>query len=80
MTKFEAGKFYSTRSVCDHNCIITIKVLSRTAKTIKARSASHGDRTLRISEWQGCEQVKPWGSYSMAPIVGADDRDLRGEG
>lgn len=68
MAKFETGKTYFTRSVCDHDCVIRVTVASRTAKTIKT---SEG-KTLRIAEWQGVEQVKPWGSYSMAPIVSAD--------
>jgi len=68
MNKFEAGKTYSTRSICDHNCIITVEVISRTAKTIKAKT-DDGLKTLRIGEYDGAEFVKPWGSYSMAPIV-----------
>ena len=71
MTKFEAGKTYFTRSVCDHDCIITVEVVSRTAKKIKALTGRE-TKTLRINEWQGVEQVKPWGSYSMCPIVSAD--------
>lgn len=69
MTKtFEAGKTYWTRSVCDSDCIVRVAVKSRTAKTIKTDDG----KVLRIAVWQGVEQVKPWGSYSMAPIVGAD--------
>jgi len=73
--KFQTGKTYSTRSICDHNCIFEIIVLSRTAKTIKIKDLhdSKSIKTLRISEWQGVEQVKPLDSYSMAPIIGADD-------
>lgn len=69
MTTFQAGKSYATRSICDHNCIIRVAVVSRTAKTIKTADG----KTLRVSQYNGIEQVRPWGSYSMAPIVGADD-------
>ena len=69
MTTFETGKTYATRSIGDHDCIIRVVVAKRTAKTI----TTDAGKTLRISEWRGVEQVKPWGSYSMAPIVGADD-------
>jgi len=65
---FEAGKTYWTRSICDHDCIIRVSVVSRTAKTIKTDKG----KVLRIATYNGVEQVKPWGSYSMAPIVGAD--------
>jgi uncharacterized protein with GYD domain len=77
VTKFVVGRTYYTRSVCDHDCIITVKVVSRTAKTVRAQT-SKGAKTLRVSEYRDrsgldvIEQVKPWGSYSMAPIVGAD--------
>jgi hypothetical protein len=74
MPKFQAGKTYATRSVCDHDCIIRVAVVSRTAKTITADCGHRGVKTLRVSEYDGVEQVKPWGSYSMAPIVSADDR------
>lgn len=73
MNKFETGKTYSTRSICDHNCIFTVQVLGRTAKTIKALVDGRNIKTLRVSEYNGNEQVKPHGSYSMAAIVGADD-------
>jgi hypothetical protein len=75
--KFEAGKTYFTRCAVDHTHIVTVKVLARTPKTIKAET-SRGLQTLRVSEYRDrsgldvIEQVKPWGNYSMAPIVGAD--------
>lgn len=73
MIQFEAGKTYFTRSICDSECIVTVAVVSRTAKTIQARTAK-GLKTLRIfmPSWEAVEKVRPWGSYSMAPIVGAD--------
>jgi hypothetical protein len=67
MQSFQIGKTYSTRSACDHNCIISIEVVKRTAKTVTTKSG----KTLRVSEYGGVECVKPWGSYSMAPIVRA---------
>lgn len=65
---FEAGKTYSTRSACDQDCVIRVTVASRTAKTIKTAAG----KTLRVGQYQGVEFVKPWGSYSMAPIVSAE--------
>jgi hypothetical protein len=69
MIKFEEHKTYATRSICDADHIIRITVARRTAKMIVTTEG----QKLRISEYNGVEQVKPWGSYSMAPIVGADD-------
>lgn len=71
MSKFECGKTYTTRSACDHTCIIHLTVVSRTAKTIKADCGRLGIKTLRIAEHGGYETVKPWGSYSMAPQISA---------
>jgi hypothetical protein len=68
MTKFETGKTYYTRSVADYDTIVRVTVAKRTDKTIVTAA---GDR-LRINVWNDVEQVKPWGSFSMAPIVGAD--------
>lgn len=67
MTKFETGRTYSTRSVCDHECIISVTVARRTAKTIVTTDG----KRFRVGEYDGSEYVKPWGSYSMAPIVRA---------
>jgi hypothetical protein len=81
MNKFEAGKSYWTRGICDHDCIYTcahdciytIAVVSRTAKTVKIQD-NRGERTLRVFiDYNGHEAVKPHGSYSMAAIISADD-------
>lgn len=67
MAQFQIGKTYSTRSACDHNCIFSITVAARTAKTIKTTDG----KTVRIGEYEGVETVKPLGSYSMAPTIRA---------
>lgn len=66
--KFEAGKTYQTRSICDADMKITATIARRTAKTVTTTEG----KTFRVSEYQGVEQFKPWGSYSMAPILSAD--------
>lgn len=67
MSKFQVGQTYTTRSACDYNCIFSITVAARTAKTIKTADG----KTLRIAEYEGRETVKPEGSYSMAPVIRA---------
>ena len=72
MAKFETGKTYTTRSICNHDSIIAITVVKRTAKTIVADCGGWaGVKRLRITEYEGEETVKPWGSYSMAPQIRA---------
>jgi len=68
--KFETGKTYQTRSICDSDMIIKIKVVSRTEKTIKA-IVDNEEKTLRVKIWDGIESVMPWGKYSMAPCIKA---------
>jgi hypothetical protein len=69
---FQTGRTYTTRSVCDHDCIISVTIVKRTAKTVtvKGNGLVNG-KTFRIAEYFGIEQIKPWGSYSMAPTLRA---------
>ena len=67
--KFEAGRTYQTRSICDYNCKITVTVVSRTAKTIRTEKG----KTFRLSIWDGAETFRPWGNHSMCPIMSAED-------
>lgn len=71
MKHFEVGKSYSTRSVCDHNCIITVRVAARSAHFI---TTTEGKRLkVTVSRYDGAETVKPWGSFSMCPVLSAKD-------
>ena len=74
MNKFEIGREYSCRSVCNHDCVWTYTVVARTAKTITVTDGE-AVRKLRIikdlSEYRGAESVYPEGKYSMCPILSA---------
>ena len=65
---FEAGKTYTTRSAGDSNCIMRLTVERRTAKSLVT---TEGKR-YRIEVFCGVERVRPWGRYSMAPVISAD--------
>ena len=57
MTKFEIGKTYSMRSICDHDCVWTYTVTARTAKTI---TISDGDRkSTRLNSSHANESRMP---------------------
>lgn len=75
MTKFEAGKRYEMRSVCDHNCVWTFTVKERTAATITLVDEKGKETKCRIikgiSTMDNREAVKPLGNYSMCPILRA---------
>ena len=68
MQQFEAGKTYYTRSACDHDCIFRETIAARTAKTVTTSAG----KKFRVSEYNGVEQFKTHGNYSMAAIISAD--------
>ncbi len=72
INRFEVGRTYSTSSVCDHNCIYSYEVISRTEKTITIMdifSKSISRRKVHI--FRGAESVYPEGSFSMCPVLTA---------
>jgi hypothetical protein len=71
--KFEVGKSYATRSICDSDTWMRVTILKRTDKTVTVK---RGDKTkvCKIAaDWQGYESIKPWGSYSMCPVISSCD-------
>jgi hypothetical protein len=71
--KFEAGKTYWTTSIGDSECIWTITVLRRTAKTLYVTDENGNAKTLRVKvdTYDGGETVAPKGNYSMSPTISA---------
>ena len=65
MKKFEVGKAYEQRSICDHDCIFKIEVIKRTEKTLTYIYDGQ-QRRSKIKEWDGSEMIRP-DNYSMAP-------------
>ncbi len=79
MTKrFETGTTYYTRSACNHECIFSFEVVSRTEKTVTLRSPHRRDvrRKVRIGE-DGVERCDPHGRYSMSPVISAEDNRVK---
>lgn len=70
MFKFQTGKRYFGRFICDHDTKVFITVAKRTDKTIVTEK---GER-FRIKHWHdgSTEYINPCGSYSMAPIITAE--------
>ena len=74
MTRFEIGREYSCRSICDHECVWTYKVIDRTAQTITVTDGKEAKKLRiikKLSEYRGTESVYPSGKYSMCPILSA---------
>jgi hypothetical protein len=77
MEKFEVGKRYEMRSICDHDCVWRYTVIARTEKTIWLES-KRGEKIMcrintRDTAYFDCECVRPLGTYSMCPILRADN-------
>lgn len=70
IVKFEVGKTYATPSIGDHNCIYSIKIISRTEKT--AQIVGFREKRCKIYVYNGEECIKPE-RYSFAPVFGAKD-------
>ena len=75
MKKFEVGKNYSMRSICNQDCVWTYKVVARTAQTITIESEDGEIKKCRINKYlldiEGIECVFPLGRYSMCPTLRA---------
>lgn len=74
MKKFEVGRSYSMKSICDHDCIWTYTVTSRTAQTITITDGKKVQKCRidkKISEYRNIETVYPLGKYSMCPSLTA---------
>lgn len=71
LKKFEPGKTYYSRSICDHECIFTIEVVKRTAKTVTYMYQGKERRSNIKLDEHGNEYIKP-DNYSMAPVFRAE--------
>lgn len=71
-TKFQVGRTYATRSLCDHDCIFSFTILGRTAKTVTIEAHGKLVRRRLGTRDDGTEVFMPFGSYSMAPCIQAD--------
>ena len=68
MTQFKVGSTYQARSICQHDCIFSYKVIGRTAKMVTLDNGNN----YRVKIWEDTETIKPEGTYSMAPTLRAN--------
>lgn len=71
MKKFIVGKTYATASLCDSECIYLITVTKRTAQTVWFIYFNEEKSRRIFADYNGNEAIRPFGSYSMAPIINA---------
>jgi len=71
LDKIEVGATYSTSSACDSECIYSVTIVSRTAKTAMVDLGNMGGvKRCKIHSYNGREYVMAYGKYSMAPSFG----------
>ena len=71
MNKFHCGTEYTTRSICDSECVFTVNIIRRTAKSVWIKDMNGETVRRSIQVVDGCEQFFPYGKYSMAPVIKA---------
>ncbi len=69
--KFETGKTYAMRFICDADAICPCVIVGRTAKTVRV-SVQGSVKSCRISMEDGAEMCSPLGKYSMSPVLRAN--------
>jgi hypothetical protein len=71
--KFEAGRIYQARSICDHSAVFSYRVIKRTDKTVTLKDLQlKRQSTRRVKIHNGVEYCHPEGAYSMCPTIKAD--------
>ena len=70
---FETGKTYEMRWITDSDLRTPITIEKRTAKTATVTVRGEETKRCKIHTYEGREYIKPMGSYSMAPILSANN-------
>ena len=69
---FQIGSSYFGRFIGDADATFTVKILSRTAKTVTIQGPQ-GIAQHRVSrDHKGGETIYPFGKFSMAPVCRAE--------
>jgi hypothetical protein len=72
--RFTVNRSYAVRSMNDYDSFFRVTIKARTAKTVTTERGTH--RIKVRDNWgdagEACETIKPWGDYSMCPIISAN--------
>jgi hypothetical protein len=72
MKTFEIGKTYSTKSICDNECIFSVTIASRTKSQVITTDGKRLGIAKKETQWNNAETIFPNGRYSMAPAIKAN--------
>ena len=80
MAQFEVGKEYKTRSIGDYNCIFTILITGRTAKTVSYNYLGRSRRSMIHVDQDGEWTPGTVPGASLLPLPPPCGRILAGKG
>ena len=63
--KFEVGRTYATRSICNSECMFKITIIKGNGKTKRCKT---------YTDMRNAEAIYPYGIYSMCPIIDASEK------
>lgn len=70
---FEVGKRYFMRSACNYEVVWVYTVISRTKKFVTLQDDKGRVRRRGVYVYRNEECANPLGSFSMAPVLAADN-------
>lgn len=70
---FEVGKRYFMRSTCNYEVVWVYTVISRTKKFVTLQDDKGRVRRRGVYVYRNEECANPLGSFSMAPVLAADN-------
>jgi hypothetical protein len=71
--RFTVGQHLACRSSCDYDCIFRFEVVARTAKFVTLKYFNDLKRVGVKVDRDGVEYCLPFGNYSMAAYLQAND-------
>jgi hypothetical protein len=75
IAKFEVGESYASRSLADYDTVYIFTIVARTDKTISTTVRGELVKSgIRVYDNQ--ETFKPFGTYSMCPVIYAGIRSI----
>ena len=73
ISTFQVEERYFCRFACSYDTVLIWTVIKRTASFVTMHNPTFGTKRTKVYLFGNEEHVRPLGSYSMAPVVGAND-------
>lgn len=68
--QFKVGQTYTTRSICNYDCIYSFKVVKTSKSSVWfTGSCTKGVQRRAVKSYDGKQYFSPLGTYSMSPTI-----------